>query len=133
MNSEELKEMENPKDLKYTKDHEWIRTDGDIITVGITDYAQKQLTDIVFVELPEAGKQVEQNESIGVVESIKSVSDIYSPIGGKIIEVNNALKDSPELLNIEPYDGGWIAKLKINDDSEIECLMTSVEYDKFIE
>ncbi len=122
--------MENPKDLKYTKNHEWIRIDGDIATVGITDYAQRQLTDIVFVELPETGKQVEQNENIGVIESVKSVSDIYSPIGGKIIEVNKVLENSPELLNIEPYDGGWIAKLKIKDNSKLQTFITFEEYDR---
>ncbi len=125
--------MENPENLKYIEGHEWVRIDGETATIGITDYAQKQLTDIVYVELPEVGRQVGQNESIGVVESMKSVSDIYSPISGEIIEVNNVLEKSPELVNNEPFDGGWIAKLKIKDNVEIESLMTSEEYDKFIE
>ena len=125
--------MENPKDLKYIEDHEWVKIDGDTATIGITDYAQKQLNDIVYVELPEVGKQVEQNENLGVVESMKSVSDINSPISGEVLEVNNILEKSPELVNNEPYDGGWIVKLKIKDNSEIEFLMTSEDYDKFIE
>ncbi|MCP4264593.1 MAG: glycine cleavage system protein GcvH [Candidatus Brocadiaceae bacterium] len=125
--------MENPKDLKYIEDHEWVRIDGDTATIGITDYAQKQLTDIVYVELPEVGKQVGQGENLGVVESMKSVSDICSPISGEVIVVNNALEKSPELVNSEPFDGGWIAKLKIKDNSEIESLMTSEDYDKLIE
>jgi|TARA_Y100000031_G_scaffold142654_1_gene172372 glycine cleavage system H protein len=125
--------MENPKDFKYIEDHEWVRIDGNTATIGLTDYAQKQLTDIVYVELPEVGRQVEQSGSLGVVESIKSVSDICSPISGEVLAVNNALEKSPELINNEPYDGGWIAKLKIKDNSEIESFMTSEEYDKFIE
>ncbi len=125
--------MENPKNLKYAEDHEWIRIDGDTATIGITDYAQKQLTDIVYVELPEVGKQVEQGESLGVVESMKSVSDICSPISGEVTAVNNVLEKSPELVNSEPFDDGWIAKLKIKDNSEIETLMTSEEYDKLTE
>ncbi len=125
--------MENPKDLKYIEDHEWVRIDGDTATIGITDYAQKQLTDIVYVELPEVGRQVGRSEGLGVVESMKSVSDICSPISGEVSAVNNALEKSPELINNEPYDGGWIAKLKIKDNSEIGSLMTSEEYDKFIE
>ena len=124
--------MENPKNLKYIEDHEWVRIDGDTATIGITDYAQKQLTDIVYVELPEVGKQVGQNEGLGVVESMKSVSDICSPISGEVIAVNNILEKSPELVNSEPFDGGWIAKLKIKNNSEIESLMTSEDYDKFI-
>ncbi len=124
--------MENPKDIKYVENHEWVRIDGDTATIGITDYAQKQLTDIVYVELPEIGKQVGQNESLGVVESMKSVSDIYSPISGEVLAVNNALEKSPEFVNNEPFDGGWIVKLKIKDNSEIEFLMTSEEYDKLI-
>ncbi len=125
--------MENPKDLKYIEDHEWVRIDDDTATIGITDYAQRQLTDIVYVELPEVGRQVGQNENLGVVESMKSVSDICSPISGEVIAVNNILEESPELVNSEPFDGGWIAKLKIKNNSEIESLMTSEEYDKFIE
>ncbi len=125
--------MGNPENYRYVEDHEWVRIDGENAIIGITDYAQKQLSDIVYVELPEVGKQVEKNESLGVVESMKSVSDICSPISGEVLAVNNELEKSPELVNNEPYDGGWIVKLIIKDESEIESLMTSEEYDKFIE
>ena len=124
--------MENPIDLKYSKDHEWLKIEEDIAIVGITDYAQDKLTDIVFVELPEIGKQVEQYENLCVVESVKSVSDIFSPISGKVVEVNKVLEESPELVNKEPFGGGWIAKLQIRDKADLEKLMTSEEYNEFI-
>ena len=132
MNSLEVKEVENPIDLKYSKDHEWIKIEEDIAIVGITDYAQDKLTDIVFVELPPIGKHVEQYENLCVVESVKSVSDIFSPVSGKVVEVNKALEESPELVNKEPFEGGWIAKLQIKDKADLEKLMTSEEYNKFI-
>ncbi|MCR4289831.1 MAG: glycine cleavage system protein GcvH [Candidatus Scalindua sp.] len=124
--------MENPIDRKYTKEHEWIKIDGDIAIVGITDFAQDQLTDVVFVELPEVGKQVDQNGNLCVVESVKSVSDIFSPISGEIVEVNRTLEDSPALINNEPFEGGWIVKLKVNNETELDQLMTSEEYNKFL-
>ncbi len=124
--------MGNPIDRKYTKEHEWIKIDGDIAIIGITDFAQDQLTDVVFVELPEVGKLIEQNGNLCVVESVKSVSDIFSPISGEIVEVNKALENSPELVNNEPFEGGWIAKLKINNEAELDKLMTTEEYNKFL-
>lgn len=124
--------MENPIDRKYTKEHEWIKIDGDIATVGITDYAQDQLTDIVFVELPVVGRQIEQNGNLCVVESVKSVSDVFSPISGEIVEVNKALENSPELINNDPFEGGWIAKLKIKNEAELDQLMTTEEYNKYL-
>jgi len=124
--------MENSIDRKYTKEHEWIKIDGDIATIGITDFAQDQLTDVVFVELPEVGKLIEQNGNLCVVESVKSVSDIFSPISGEIVEVNKALENSPELVNHEPFEGGWIAKLKINNEAELDKLMITEEYNKFL-
>ena len=124
--------MENPIDRKYTKEHEWIKIDGDIAIIGITDFAQDQLTDVVFVELPEVGKQIEQNGNLCVVESVKSVSDIFSPISGEIVEVNKTLENSPELVNNEPFEGGWIAKLKVKDEAELDKLMTTDEYNKFL-
>ena len=124
--------MENPVNLKYTKEHEWIRIDGDIATVGITDYAQDQLTDVVFVELPEVGKQIEQNGNLCVVESVKSVSDIFSPISGEIVEVNKALENSPELVNNDPFEGGWMVKLKAINEAELDKLMTTEEYNTFL-
>lgn len=124
--------MGNPIDRKYTKEHEWIKIDGDIATIGITDFAQDQLTDVVFVELPEVGKPIEQNGNLCVVESVKSVSDVLSPISGEIIEVNKTLENSPGLVNNEPFEGGWIAKLKVKDETELDQLMTTEEYNKFL-
>ncbi len=124
--------MENPVNRKYTKEHEWIKVDGDIAIIGITDFAQDQLTDVVFVELPEVGKQIEQNGNLCVVESVKSVSDIFSPISGEIVEVNKALENSPELVNKEPFEGGWIAKIKVKNETELDKLMTTEEYNKFL-
>ena len=124
--------MENPIDRKYSKEHEWIKIDGDIATVGITDYAQDQLTDVVFVELPGVGKQIKQSGNLCVVESVKSVSDVFSPISGEIVEVNKALDNSPELVNNEPFEGGWIAKLKTKNKAELDQLMTTEQYNKFL-
>ncbi len=124
--------MGNPIDRKYTKEHEWIKIDGDIETVGITDFAQDQLTDVVFVELPEKGKQIDQNGNLCVVESVKSVSDIFSPVSGEIVEVNNALENSPALVNNDPFESGWIVKLKIKNETELDRLITPEEYNKFL-
>ena len=124
--------MKNPIDRKYTKEHEWIKIDGDIATVGITDFAQDQLTDVVFVELPEKGKQIDQNGNLCVVESVKSVSDIFSPVSGEIVEVNNALENSPALVNNDPFENGWIVKLKIKNEMELDQLITPEEYNKFL-
>jgi glycine cleavage system H protein len=124
--------MENPIDRKYTIEHEWIKIDGDIATIGITDFAQDQLTDVVFVELPDVGKQIKQNSNLCVVESVKSVSEVFSPISGEIAEVNKALENSPELVNNEPFEGGWIAKLKVKNEAELDQLMTPEEYNKFL-
>ncbi len=124
--------MKNPIDRKYTKDHEWIKIDGDIATVGITHFAQDQLTDVVFVELPEEGKQIEQNGNLCVVESVKSVSDIFSPVSGELVEVNKTLENSPALVNNDPFEGGWIVKLKIKNETELDQLMTPEEYNKFL-
>jgi len=128
-------EYEVPEGLYYTEEHEWLRVldDGNAL-MGITDYAQKQLHEIVYVELPEVGKEVEQMDVLGAVESVKAVSDVYSPISGTIIEVNETLLDSPELLNEDPYGEGWIAKIKPkNLDAELKKLMTAEEYKKHIE
>lgn len=125
--------MEAPSNLKYSKEHEWVKVDNDVVTIGITDFAQDQLTDIVYVELPEIGKKVEQNGNICVVESVKSVSDIFSPVSGEVVEVNNELSDKPELVNNEPYGNGWIARLKISNLGELNELMSADEYVKFSE
>ena len=124
--------MDNPIDRKYTKDHEWIKIDGETVILGITNFAQDQLTDVVFVELPEVGKQIEQNGNLCVVESVKSVSDIFSPISGEIVEVNKTLEDSPALINNDPFEDGWIVKLKVKNEKDLDQLMTAEEYDKFL-
>ena len=124
--------MDNPIDRKYTKEHEWIKIDGETVILGITNFAQDQLTDVVFVELPEVGKQIEQNGNLCVVESVKSISDIFSPISGEIVEVNKTLEDSPALINNDPFEDGWIVKLKVKNEKDLDQLMTAEEYDKFL-
>ncbi len=121
-----------PTDLRYTKDHEWVRIDGDAATVGITDYAEKQLGDIVFVELPEAGKTLEQFATFGVVESVKAVSDLFAPISGEVIEANDALAASPELVNGEPYGGGWMIRIRVANQEELDGLLDAAAYDSLI-
>jgi glycine cleavage system H protein len=124
--------MISPQGLKYTREHEWARVEGDIATVGITDHAQELLTDIVFVELPEIGKTVTRGGSLAVVESVKSVSDVFSPVSGEVIDVNGILEESPELVNRDAYGQGWIAKIRVSDTGELETLMGPEEYDRFI-
>ena len=113
---------------RYTRDHEWIRLDGDVATVGISEYAQDQLGDIVFVELPEVGSAIAQFGSFGVVESVKAVSDLYAPISGEVTEVNAALAEQPELLNSDAYGEGWIARITLTDDAELDALMDADAY-----
>ncbi len=122
-----------PSEFRYTKDHEWIKVEGDEALVGITDFAQHQLGDIIFVELPEAGKELATHQSIGVVESVKSVSDVYSPVAGKVAAVNGALAQAADLLNKDPHGQGWIVRLKIKDKKELEGLMSAADYEKFLE
>ncbi len=122
-----------PDDLKYTKNDEWLRIEGDTATVGISDYAQDQLNDIVFVELPDVGTSLDKGDSFGVVESVKAAADVYMPIGGTITEVNSAVEDQPELLNTDPYGEGWIIKFTIKDASEANDLMDSAAYDAYCE
>lgn len=127
-------EIMYPNDYYYSQDHEWIKVeDGQIGVVGITDFAQKQLGDVVYVELPEVGTQLEFHQTLGVVESVKAVSDIYSPVSGEVVEVNQALNDNPELINEDPHGQGWIVKIKIKDESELQKLMSATEYEKYIE
>jgi glycine cleavage system H protein len=118
------------EDLKYTKLHEWIKIKDDIAVIGITDHAQAELTDIVFVELPGIGKEVKKDDELCVIESVKSVSEIYAPVSGKIVKVNNKLDDSPEIINGSPYDDGWLVELKISDKSEINDLLDADGYKK---
>jgi glycine cleavage system H protein len=121
-----------PTDLRYTKDHEWVRVDGDEATVGITAYAAEQLGDIVFVELPDAGRTVEQFTAFGVVESVKAVSDLFAPVGGEIVEGNPALGNSPELVNSSPYDEGWMVRVRMADTSQLDELLDADAYDALI-
>jgi glycine cleavage system H protein len=119
-------------DLKYTGTHEWLKLEGDKAKVGITDHAQEELTDIVFVELPEVGKEVIKGEELCVVESVKSVSEIYSPVTGKVTKVNKDLEDAPETVNESPYDEGWLVEIEVSDKSEIDGLLSSEDYKKNI-
>lgn len=124
--------MTIPANLKYTKDHEWVRIDGDIATFGISDHAQEALGDIVFVELPEIGRELEAGEAYAVVESVKAVSDVYAPVAGEVIEVNDELEGEPEKVNTDAFGAGWIAKVKISGDGSVE-LMSDDEYNTFLE
>lgn len=119
-------------DLRYTETHEWLKLENSKARVGITDHAQSELTDIVFVEFPEIGKEVKKGEEICVVESVKSVSEIYSPVTGKIINVNKKLEDEPEVINKSPYDEGWLVELEIKDKSEVDSLLDAEAYKKLI-
>ena len=121
-----------PADSKYAKSHEWVRANGDTATVGITDHAQHELTDIVFVELPAVGRKVKAGEACAVVESVKTASDIYSPVSGEIIEVNKAVADNPALVNTEPHAGGWLYKIKLSNVAELNTLLSPADYAKQI-
>ncbi len=127
-----MAEYKIPEDLRYTKDHEWARLEGNKATVGISDYAQSELSDIVYVELPEVGKRVKMGETLGTIEAVKTVADLYSPLSGKVIEVNTALKDDPSLVNRDPYGEGWMVKLEVSDPGEWDRLMSAEEYKKLI-
>ena len=117
-----------PDDLRYSREHEWVRVDGEQATIGITSFAANELGDIVFVETPEAGATLSQFASFGVVESVKAVSDLYAPISGEVMEVNDALRDQPELLNTAPFEDGWIAKVKLSDPGELDALLDAAAY-----
>ncbi|PLX97893.1 MAG: glycine cleavage system protein H [Desulfuromonas sp.] len=125
--------MDFPEELKYTEEHEWVMIEDDVITVGITDFAQDQLGDVVFVELPEEGDELEAGKSFGVVESVKAVSDVYAPVSGEVVEVNDELPDEPELLNNSPYEDGWMIRIKVADTSDLDGLMDAEAYQEFIE
>ncbi|NOT79157.1 MAG: glycine cleavage system protein GcvH [Bacteriovoracaceae bacterium] len=121
-----------PAELKYTKDHEWAKIEGDTAIIGITDFAQSALGDIVFVELPEAGKTLDHHQTFGVVESIKSVSDLYSPLSGTVLESNKDLVNAPELCNAEPYGNAWMIKVKLKNPSELNSLLSASDYQNFL-
>ena len=119
----------NPTANRYTKEHEWVRLDGDVAVVGITAYAQGELGDVVFVDLPEVGRTLSQGQTFGVVESVKAASDLYAPLSGEVIEVNAALADAPDLVNKEPFEGGWMLKVKPSDKGELGKLLDAAGYE----
>jgi glycine cleavage system H protein len=125
--------MNTPSDLKYTKDHEWVKIDGDIATVGITDFAQSELGDIVYVEVETVDEELAQEEVFGTVEAVKTVSDLFMPLSGKVIEFNETLEDEPELVNENPYEDGWIIKIKLSNPDEAENLLSSDGYKAHLE
>lgn len=124
--------MNVPAELKYTKEHEWIRVEGGEAVIGITDYAQSQLGDIVFVECETVGDELEAGDTFGTIEAVKTVSDLYLPVGGEVLEFNSALEDEPELVNKDPYGAGWIVKIKMNDSAEAEALLDAAAYQAII-
>lgn len=125
--------MNLPETLLYSPSHEWSKLDGDVLTVGITDFAQDQLGDVVFVELPTVGKQMSAGGAVAVVESVKTASDIYAPVSGEVVEVNSVLEDAPETLNSDPYEEGWMFRLRVSDTSELDKLLSAADYQKIAE
>ncbi|MGE7778475.1 glycine cleavage system protein GcvH [Peribacillus sp. NPDC097264] len=124
--------MSTPKELRYTKEHEWVKTEEGTVRIGITEFAQSELGDIVFVELPEIGSELKANEPFGSVESVKTVSELYAPISGKVVEINEELNDNPEFVNESPFEKAWMIVLEPSDSSEVEKLMSANEYDSLI-
>lgn len=127
-----MADLKYPADLKYTREHEWFRLEGNVGVVGITDFAQDQLGDVVFVELPAVGSTVTANRQFGTVESVKTVSDLYSPVSGKVVEVNKALENSPELVNSDPYGAGWMLKVELSNPAEVDGLLDAAGYQAFL-
>ena len=124
--------MDIPKNLLFTKDHEWARVENNIVTIGITDFAQSELGDIIFVEFPEIGDMVDVGSSTGTIEAVKTVTDIFSPVKGKIIEINNGIDNSPEVMNTDPYGDGWLMKIELTDEDCSSELMSPSEYESFV-
>ncbi|MEA3362044.1 MAG: glycine cleavage system protein GcvH [Thermodesulfobacteriota bacterium] len=125
--------MNFPEELKYTEDHEWVLVEDDVVTIGVSDFAQDQLGDIVFVELPEVGDTLEVGKTFGVVESVKAVSDVYAPVSGEVVAVNEELPDEPEAVNNSPYEDGWMIKIKLSDPADLDQLMDVSAYQEFVE
>ncbi|HYC92154.1 MAG TPA: glycine cleavage system protein GcvH [Thermoanaerobaculia bacterium] len=125
--------MATPEDNRYAKSHEYVHLEGDVATIGITDYAQKELGDVVFVELPQVGSQLDAADELGSIESVKAVSELFSPVSGEVIEINEALADNPALVNTDPWGDGWMIRIRVTDPTEIDELMTAEEYDEYIE
>jgi glycine cleavage system H protein len=121
-----------PEQLRYTKEHEWVRLEGDLGTIGITDHAQKELGDIVFVELPRVGTRIERGKTLGSVESVKAVSDVYAPVSGEVVEVNEALAGTPETINADPHGGGWLVKMRLSAPQELDSLLSAADYGAYI-
>ncbi|MDR1121340.1 MAG: glycine cleavage system protein GcvH [Dysgonamonadaceae bacterium] len=124
--------MEFPSNIKYTKDHEWIRLEGKEAWVGITDYAQGELGDVIYIDVPSVGEQLEKEDTFGTIEAVKTVSDLFLPVSGKILELNPELEEHPELVNIDPYGNGWIVRLEVEDSSAYDTLLSSSEYQQLI-
>jgi len=124
--------MNIPQSLKYTKEHEWVREDGDTVTVGITDHAQGELGDIIFVEFPEIGQKIQKDEPFGTIEAVKTVADLFAPISGTVTEINETLDDSPESVNQDPYGDGWMVKVSVSEAGELDILMSAVLYQEMI-
>jgi glycine cleavage system H protein len=124
--------METPDALKYSQEHEWVKVEGGVATIGITDHAQSELGDIVFVELPAVGAALTKDGTLGVVESVKAVSDVYAPVGGTVLEINGKLADQPEIINADPYGEGWMVKVTMKDPGEVAQLMTAQQYQDFV-
>lgn len=125
--------MEVPEDILYTEEHEWVREEDDEIVEGITDYAQSELSDIVYVELPEVGRKVNKGDAIGTIEAVKTVTDIFAAVSGEITEINKDLEEQPELMNEDPYDEGWVVRIKVNNTKELELLLDASEYRELIQ
>jgi glycine cleavage system H protein len=125
--------MSSPQDCRYAKSHEYVHAEGDVATIGITEYAQSELGDVVFVELPQVGSQLEVNEELGSIESVKAVSELFSPVSGEVIEVNEALKDNPQLVNSDPFGDGWMLRVRMTTPDEVDELMDATEYDEYVE
>ena len=124
--------MSLPEDLKYTKEHEWLKVDGETAIIGITEHAQSELGDIIFIEFPNVDQKIEKNEPFGTIEAVKTVADLFAPVSGKVIEINETLEDNPEFVNSDPYVNGWIVKVSISDISEMEELMSADKYGELI-
>jgi glycine cleavage system H protein len=124
--------MNVPAELKYTKEHEWVKLDGDVVTIGITDYAQGELGDVVFVEMPDIEDELEKDESFGTIEAVKAVSDLFAPLDGEVVEINEELEDEPARVNTDPYTKGWMIKVKLSDTADFDTLMTADDYKALI-
>jgi len=130
---EVIRAMDYPQGLKYSREHEWVKVEGNIALVGITDHAQSELGDVVYVELPEVGSELEANSTFGVVESVKAVSDLFAPVTGTVTEVNQQLNDEPELVNSDPFEDGWMLRIEMSDNSEVDALLELDDYKAYIE